>query len=180
MTNCVGILQFDRQLHLSLAFSSPERTRANWVIFQSENCNKTNFSRFCLSKWVDTVQVAPFWNASSLQSKRCAAQCIGEIGKAVKSICIGFKLKRKFCLLKSSYVGCYKNIYLILWLCYMIYHSKPLLCFWWCKWQGRDEIEIVVCQIFNSNSMINTQIALIQVCLVGTGQGPGMPGIPHR
>ena len=54
MTNCVGILQFDRQLHLSLAFSSPERTRANWVIFQSENCNKTNFSRFCLSMWVDT------------------------------------------------------------------------------------------------------------------------------
>ena len=44
LTNCVGILHFDRQLHLSLAFSSLESTRANWPIFQTENLDKANFA----------------------------------------------------------------------------------------------------------------------------------------
>ena len=35
-----------------LAFSSPQRTRANWAISQTEICNKTKFSRFCPSGYV--------------------------------------------------------------------------------------------------------------------------------
>ena len=70
VTNCVGILHFDRQLHLSLAFSSLESTRANWPIFQTENLDKANFAfRFRRLEYLLLVHERTRTQASSKWAK---------------------------------------------------------------------------------------------------------------
>ena len=117
LTNCVGILHFDRQLHLSLAFSSLESTRANWPIFQTENLDKANFAfRFRRLEYLLLVHERP-WTQVSGRSCDIEFDQVSQHTRVSSTLLLQSDLR---CEAKTALI---------------IYHLQPLPCFWSSRWQ---------------------------------------------